>query len=705
MYVIKYRLERVKRVKQRTWYGFSNITRNYTILRDFVPIFEKRPPYFRLTFKVLSVLKRAPALHFQAFLACSKLRSLRLWSPLHRCFTSENNNESVVSETMEWYSESHLLSLASTVGERTETGLYVKDVQCEAALQDMIRFLRKDDSPERKVFLQLTAWNILRKDVIPLLLVSHTDLELSMLAVKLLVFLTLPPEWQCENYLEQVRALHSNLLSIIEHSEILSIALLFVSNALEKLEEGRVLETDYEAKMIQLVLTLFRNILLISELSSKVVQNSQDLQVQVRTILSEHSFMDCLSIIVQDVCQIPFKNDLSILVEVFDLLLCKSNPDEVLVTSTGVRQTELKDQKTDFKGQNSIFKMTKLKAARFCGTYAKSSEVANSKILVRGAPKVVNVELCTREAQAFAHSSAVKVEGWIVFFLQNIQSAVINNFLLRSWENVKRKKYDHGVSSEYASELVSFTRVTSFFVGLLNITLQRNSESDLQFLGYKEHFPIANVFCPEFLSWLQKEWGHLEEQKLLCECEVVVRLLERIAHGIKIMKTQVDAEHIHLVCETMHTSLLNGDGHTNFQRAIQTRLKRFKHQIMPSSYLSSLFLLLGRVVDLEENKFVNSFVELLADEIIVENFLWSIHKDPCLCKDEREVQILLLCFVHQTVSHERVFGIHLLLMLQKLINDAVHEVSSASRNLLINAFSSSSQFDKGSYFVRLLTSA
>ena len=172
---------------------------------------------------------------------------------------------------------------------------------CEtiATLHDIIRFLRKDDSPERKVFLQLTTWNIMRKDVIPLLLVSHTDAQISILTskrlrgwfwlilisvfknllVKLLVFLTLPPERKCQNFFEQVRALHSNLVSIIQHSEILSIALLFLSNALQKMEDGRISENDYDGKMVQLVMTLFRNVLLVAELSQNVIENSQELQV------------------------------------------------------------------------------------------------------------------------------------------------------------------------------------------------------------------------------------------------------------------------------------------------------------------------------------------------------------------------------------------------------------------------------------------
>jgi|ETNmetMinimDraft_19_1059907.scaffolds.fasta_scaffold189793_1 hypothetical protein len=95
------------------------------------------------------------------------------------------------------YHESHLLSLVSTIGIRTLQGGYLLDEDCEgdtvktdhqqikwflrsASLKDIIRYLQKDTG-ERRVFLQLSAWNVLGKDLIPLLSNHYVDRSLALL--------------------------------------------------------------------------------------------------------------------------------------------------------------------------------------------------------------------------------------------------------------------------------------------------------------------------------------------------------------------------------------------------------------------------------------------------------------------------------------------------------------------------------------------
>jgi len=69
------------------------------------------------------------------------------------------------------------------------------------------------------------------------------------------------------------------LKSILESKHIFDIVLLFVSHALEKVEEGRVVDNDFHARMLQLILTFFRNILLIVDLSEKFLPYTNELRV------------------------------------------------------------------------------------------------------------------------------------------------------------------------------------------------------------------------------------------------------------------------------------------------------------------------------------------------------------------------------------------------------------------------------------------
>lgn len=104
------------------------------------------------------------------------------------------------------YEEAHLLSLVSTLGQRHAQSGYVKDPDCEgalcfkfqiividslsmtpASLHDIIRFLQKDTSLERSVFLQLATWNVLGKDLLPLFSVHHAQPDICTLLGALIV--------------------------------------------------------------------------------------------------------------------------------------------------------------------------------------------------------------------------------------------------------------------------------------------------------------------------------------------------------------------------------------------------------------------------------------------------------------------------------------------------------------------------------------
>lgn len=212
---------------------------------------------------------------------------------------------------MSEYSEAHLLSLVSTIGTQSAENCYRKDDYCEgthntnhgvsessnlpaASLQDIIRFLQ-NDSTERQVFLQLTAWNVLAKDLIPLLSVYYEDTCLSFLVgqfilsaclsanshitVKLFVFITLPPDKESETFPEQARALSSTLRVILDHADIFPKIMLLLSHALEKIEARDSTLAGKDVKVLQLVFTFFRNLLLI--VSSINVTDSRNLYSRV----------------------------------------------------------------------------------------------------------------------------------------------------------------------------------------------------------------------------------------------------------------------------------------------------------------------------------------------------------------------------------------------------------------------------------------
>ena len=89
-------------------------------------------------------------------------------------------------------------------------------------LQDLLRFLRRDASKDRPVACALHAWNVLEKDALPLILTYHTaDHEaLSLDAIKLLVFLTLPPDGDAANVIDQKRKARDALEAMFRFRDV-----------------------------------------------------------------------------------------------------------------------------------------------------------------------------------------------------------------------------------------------------------------------------------------------------------------------------------------------------------------------------------------------------------------------------------------------------------------------------------------------------
>ncbi|KAL6127196.1 hypothetical protein ACLB2K_075238 [Fragaria x ananassa] len=134
---------------------------------------------------------------------------------------------------------------------------YRKHKYCLDNLKDLLRFLRRDDQQNRDVFKEVCKWNIVSKDLIPI--IEHCQEDL-----KVLVFLTMPVEPTSNDVLQQTEYLWE-LKSSITSSDIVTVIVSLLESPLENLESDVFTEDDW--KLVQLVLTLFRNILAIQDIS------------------------------------------------------------------------------------------------------------------------------------------------------------------------------------------------------------------------------------------------------------------------------------------------------------------------------------------------------------------------------------------------------------------------------------------------------
>ncbi|KAJ0098812.1 hypothetical protein Patl1_20272 [Pistacia atlantica] len=143
---------------------------------------------------------------------------------------------------------------------------------CAGLGMDWLRFLKRDDPQTREVFKQVCKWNIVSKDLMPIIEHCQDDRNLVLNAVKVLVFLTMPVEPSSNDIPQQIEYLLGLKSSITCSDTIPVIASLLESpwkiwNG--KLRIGFVTGeafTEDDWKLVQLVLTLFRNVLAVQDI-------------------------------------------------------------------------------------------------------------------------------------------------------------------------------------------------------------------------------------------------------------------------------------------------------------------------------------------------------------------------------------------------------------------------------------------------------
>ncbi|KAJ6687606.1 PROTEIN TIMELESS-like protein, partial [Salix koriyanagi] len=141
---------------------------------------------------------------------------------------------------------------------------YNKGANCSDNLKDLLRFLRRDDPQTRGVFKQVCKWNTVGKDLIPIIQYCQDDRNLVLNAVKVLVFLTMPIEPSSSDIWLQVEYLWG-LKAAITLSDTIPVVVSLLEGPLENLDREAFTEDDW--KLVQLVLTLFRNVLAIHDFS------------------------------------------------------------------------------------------------------------------------------------------------------------------------------------------------------------------------------------------------------------------------------------------------------------------------------------------------------------------------------------------------------------------------------------------------------
>ncbi|KAF5732400.1 protein timeless [Tripterygium wilfordii] len=288
------------------------------------------------------------------------------------------------------------------VAEEDENGNrigYLKGENCLDNLKDLLRFLRRDDPQTREVFKQVCRWNIVPKDLVPIMEHCQDDHSLVLNAVKVLVFLTMPVEPSSSDIPQQIEYLWG-LKSAITCSNTLAVVVSLLEDPLQNLESESFTEDDW--KLIQLVLTLFRNILAIQDVSSlQKAGNSASQLLLLRDkfleLLFHENIMDLVIVITQHVggsCGY-FRQDNLLLLEIFYYVFIGQEPeliakahlkDSKVVEKTKASFDNLKSIMEEEEEKRKLFRQRNMgRHSQFSGAFARLT-MDGSKAVVKGNP-------------------------------------------------------------------------------------------------------------------------------------------------------------------------------------------------------------------------------------------------------------------------------------------------------------------------------
>ncbi|KAK6131802.1 hypothetical protein DH2020_034460 [Rehmannia glutinosa] len=276
---------------------------------------------------------------------------------------------------------------------------YAKGEYCSDNLKDLLRFLRRDDPEKRDVFKQVCKWNIVGKDLIPIIEYCQEDRNLVLNAVKVLVFLTMPVEPTSIDISQQIEYLWG-LKSAITFSDIVPVIVSLLESPLENLENESFTEDDW--KLVQLVLTLFRNILAIQDISTQQIAGASatrflSLRDRFLELLFKENVMDLILVLSQHTSGSHgcLRKDNLLLLEIFYNIFKGQDPE--LIAKANLKGSKVEDAAEDsVTSLQSIMKeeQEKRKLTRFhslscysqlSGTFTRVS-LDGSKALLKGNP-------------------------------------------------------------------------------------------------------------------------------------------------------------------------------------------------------------------------------------------------------------------------------------------------------------------------------
>ncbi|XP_014514621.1 uncharacterized protein LOC106772617 isoform X2 [Vigna radiata var. radiata] len=392
---------------------------------------------------------------------------------------------------------------------------FTKGEYCLDNLKDLLRFLRRDDPQTRDVFKQVCKWNIVSKYLIPTIEVYHEDRNLLLNSVKVLVFLTMPVEPSSTDIPQQLEYLWG-LKSAVTNSDVAAVIVSFLERPLENLERDAFSEDDW--KLVQLVLTLFRNILAVQEIplhqkSGGLACQFLSLRDRFLELLFRENVMDIVLVITQYVggSNAYLRQDNLLLLEIFHYIFMGQDPELIIrahskgskadedpqASLNSLHQFILEEEK---KRKNSSKIKNLSRHSQFSGTFSRLT-MDGSKAVVKGNPnsshnvllKAHNVTRGPTKRIAWDHPRLPSTKDKILELLHGFV-----NQLLSGGYNVLMQSIREDIAKEHPSiqrsDVVVFFQVAEFVIAFQFYKCSASKEGGDTFENFGDKDAVTSDF-------------------------------------------------------------------------------------------------------------------------------------------------------------------------------------------------------------------
>ncbi|KAG6548875.1 hypothetical protein Mapa_009637 [Marchantia paleacea] len=487
--------------------------------------------------------------------------------------------------------------------------------------------MRRDHPESRDIFMQLGKWNIVRRDIVPLIVRYSEDHELVLNCVKVLVFLTMPIDPSSNQISLQVEYLQHFRAALLDDDTI-PVIMSLLEDPLQHLERGAPKEDDW--KMFQLFLTLLRNLLAIPDSFTHHISASTQfayLKERLLEILFNESVMELVVALTQHTAgrHGGLRHDNHLILELIHHVLMGQRPD--VVAAAANKQFKVKKQaekSSDTLRALMYEEKAQLKNTRhdpalhspFSGMFVRVAQDGTKTILTR-TPHQSPLENLQRKPQIKRGPvKRVVPENHLLRPTNDHLQVLLKDFVtefLASGYNVLMQTIKDDIRRERpeneAIDPVPFFQVVQFFTGYLCRVAQKDQVKSRQSLSSVEvEIPLQKHICGSIASTMDEEMFSLVRSKwcLYIDEAQTTKDWGPVAAGVAVMKDM-----IHMLDVVLKRSgPMTAEGLQELRTARTLVYKVFYDQTETGILQTVLSLLKGFDIHKQPRSFLADLVEI-----------------------------------------------------------------------------------------------